>query len=202
MCVLLQEPGGVRPPRGGGLAGGTSPRGLRKQSVLGWLQAMGVQARADGAGAGGGGGLGGGGRMWRQGCEVALRTLGAARQTLGPGQRAAGTVRAGGPLGSAVFAAAACETHIVTGPSAPGTELSPRAPSQPGTTAHPLLPTLRQSALMAWLPSREPGDRPPLCSGSTCQREGLRTNSPPMVFAEHQLGPGHHPVGQTHKATQ
>ena len=153
-------------------------------------------------GGGGGWGVEGVGRMWRQGCEVALRTLGAARQTLGPGQRAAGTVRAGGPLGSAVFAAAACETHIVTGPSAPGTELSPRAPSQPGTTAHPLLPTLRQSALMAWLPSREPGDRPPLCSGSTCQREGLRTNSPPMVFAEHQLGPGHHPVGQTHKATQ
>ena len=48
---------------------------------------------------GGGWGVEGVGRMWRQGCEVALRTLGAARQKARPQARGLSS-RPGGPRGA------------------------------------------------------------------------------------------------------
>lgn len=91
--ALLQGPGGVQPPRGGDAGRRNIPERPSEAECSGLASGhagpgSSRRCRSRGRGVG---------RIWRQGCEVALRTLGAAGQTLGPRRRAPGTVRAGGP---------------------------------------------------------------------------------------------------------
>ena len=171
-------------PGVGELAGGTSPRGLQKQSVLGWLQAetLGSRHKAATLGSGHKQTVPEQGWAGREDVEAGLQGR---SPHPGDSQADPGTWAAcpwhresrRSPLAAPCLqpgVPAACETHIVTGPSCTRDSAVPKGAVTAGHcgTASPSHARAKRSDGLAAI--RGAWGRAPLCSSSTRPQEGLR----------------------------